>query len=99
MFLKLYIIQVAADHEVAVPDDVFDWIIDVIINIDPSDYIHFIKTGETLKKKVQLPKTEKKQMPAGNENICILIKIIYFLIAEGIKKYKCPACKGKVKEK
>ena len=71
MFLKLCTIQVAAEHEVAVPDDVFDWIIDVIINLDPSDYIHFIKTGETLKMKVQLPKTEKKQMPPGIENLFV----------------------------
>ena len=47
-------------------DDVFDWVIDVIMNLDPSDYICFIKTGEVMKKKVQLPKTEKKEMRTGN---------------------------------
>lgn len=69
--MKLYTIEIAADHEVSVPDDVFDWIIDIIMSLDPSNYIHFIKTGETIKKKVQLPKTETKQISAGNKNLLI----------------------------
>ena len=38
-----------------------------IKNLDPSDYIYFLENGELMERKLECPKTEKKQMPSGNK--------------------------------
>lgn len=65
--LKICTIQVfpKEDHH----NHAFDWVIDVIMNLDPSNYIHFIKSGEIINKKAQLPKADKKQMPTSNKKL------------------------------
>ena len=47
--------------------EIFDFVMNVIKNLDPSDYIYFLENGELMERKLEHPKTEKKQMPSGNK--------------------------------
>ena len=63
--LNEYAIQVTDEEKDS--GEIFDFVMDVIKNLDPSDYIYFLENGELMERKLECPKTEKKQMPSGNK--------------------------------
>ena len=95
--LKKYAIQVTA--QVKDSSEMFDLVMNVIKNLDPSDYIHFLENGELTTRKLEHSKTETKQTRSGNKWLTIVFICLFLLLGESSHKNKvCPACQKKVKE-
>ena len=95
--LNKYPIQVTA--QVKDSSEMFDLVMNVIKNLDPSDYIHFLENGELMTRKLEHSKTETKQTHSGNKWLTIVFICLFLLLAESSHKNKvCPACQKKVKE-
>ena len=95
--LNEYPIQVTA--QVKDSSEMFDLVMNVIKNLDPSDYIHFLENGELMTRKLEHPKTETRQMYSSNKWLTIVFICLFLLLAESSHKNKvCPACQKKVNE-